>query len=64
MQKIFNVGNIVFKLRHSGVESCLSLFFRPKSRSLGFVLDLGVIVSIENNPCRGITHKVGVSFYS
>ena len=64
MQKIFNVGDIVFELRHSGVESCLSLFLRPKSCSLGFVLDLSVIVSIENNPRRGITHKVWVSFYS
>lgn len=64
MQKIFNVGDIVFKLRDSGVEGCLSMLLRPKSRSLGFVLDLGVIVSIENDPCRGITHKVGVSFYS
>lgn len=64
MQKIFNVGNIAFKLRHSGVESRLSLFLRPKSRSLSFILDLGVIVSIENDPRRGITHKVGVSFYS
>lgn len=26
MQKIFNVGDIVFKLRDSGVEGCLSLF--------------------------------------
>lgn len=64
MQKIFNVSDIVFKLRDSGVERCLSLFLGSKSRSLGFVLDLGVIVSIENDPCRGITHKVGVSFYS
>lgn len=64
MQKIFNVCKIVFKLRHSGVECCLPLFLRPKSCSLGFVFDLGVIVSIENDPCRGITHKVGVSFYS
>lgn len=64
MQKIFNVCNIVFKLRHSGVESCLSVFLSSKSCSFGFVLDLGVIVSIENDPGRGITHKVGVSFYS
>lgn len=64
MQKIFNVGDIVFKLRHSGVEGCLSLFLGSKSRSFSFVLDLGVIVSIENNPRRGITHKVWVSFYS
>ena len=64
MQKIFNVGDIVFKLRHSGVERCLSLFLGSESRSLGFVFDLGVIVSIENDPRRGITHKVGVSFYS
>lgn len=64
MQKIFNVCNIAFKLRHSGVETRLSLFLRPKSRSLGFVLNLGVIISIENDPRRSITHKVGVSFYS
>ena len=64
MQKIFNVSDIVFKLRDSGVEGCLSLLLGSESRSLGFVLDLGVIVSIENDPCRGITHKVGVSFYS
>lgn len=64
MQKIFNVSNITFELRHSGVEGCLSLLLRSKFRSLGFVLDLGVIVSIENDPGRGITHKVGVSFYS
>ena len=64
MQKIFNVSDIVFKLRHSGVEGCLSLLLGSESRSLGFVFDLGVIVSIENDPRRGITHKVGVSFYS